>query len=113
MNGFSWFKSFPVPPGYDLSHALLLEIYGLWTWPRWPWPPESNSNHSLALSFTSFVPTTLLKNHSQYLQGVTLIVLYSLGSMASGHGPDGHGLRKPTQTIDYYCPLQVLFLQLC
>ena len=102
-----------MPPGGDLNHALLLKVYGFWTWPRWSWPPESNLNHSLLLSFTSFVPTTLLKNHSQYLHGVTLIMPYSLRSMASGHGPDGHGLQKPTQTIDYYCPLQVLFLQLC
>ena len=33
-------KSMPVPPGGDLNHALLLEVYGLWTCPRWSWPPE-------------------------------------------------------------------------
>ena len=101
-------KSFPVPPGGDLDHALLLKVYGLWTWPRWPWPPETNSNHSLLLSFTSFVPTTLLKNQSQCLQGVTLIMLYSLRSMASGHAPDGHGHWKPPETIHYYHYLKLL-----
>ena len=30
----------------------------------------------------------------------------------TGHGPDGPGLQKPTQTIHYYHPLQVLFQQL-
>ena len=34
-------KSMPVPPGGDLNHALLLEVYGLWTCPRWSWPPET------------------------------------------------------------------------
>ena len=38
-------KSIPGPPGGDLDRALLLGVYGLWTRPRWPWPPESNSNH--------------------------------------------------------------------
>ena len=33
-------KSMPVPLGGDLNHALLLEVYGLWTYPRWSWPPE-------------------------------------------------------------------------
>ena len=37
--------SFTVPPGGDLDHALLLKVYGLWTWPRWSWSPETNSNH--------------------------------------------------------------------
>ena len=35
------------PSGSVLDHALLLEVYGLWAWPRWFWPPETNSNHSL------------------------------------------------------------------
>ena len=34
-------KSIPVPPGGDLDNALLLEVYGLWTCPRWPWPLET------------------------------------------------------------------------
>ena len=29
--------------------------------------------------------------------------------MASGHGPNGPGLQKPTQTIHYYDPVQLLF----
>ena len=27
-------KSFPVSGGGDLDYALLLGVYGLWTWPR-------------------------------------------------------------------------------
>ena len=33
-------------PGAIHDHALLFEVYGVWTCPRWSWPPETNSNHS-------------------------------------------------------------------
>ena len=49
------------------------------------------------------------KNQTQGPKEVSMTMLYPLKSMASGHGPDGPGLRKPTQTIHYYHPLQVLF----
>ena len=119
MNGLSCFlykffsstllkRQFQGLPVGDHDRALILEVYGLWAWPKWSWPSETNSNHSLLLSFTSFVPTTLLKNHSQWLQGVTLIMLYSLRSMASGLAPDGHGHWKPPETIHYYYCLKLL-----
>ena len=40
--------------------------------------------------------------------GVTLIMLYSLRSMASGLAPDGHGHRKPPETIHNYNYLKLL-----
>ena len=112
MNGLSCFlykffsstllkRQFQGLPVGDHDRALILEVYGLWAWPKWSWPSETNSNHSLLLSCTGFVSATLLKNQSQSPQGVSVTMLYSLRSMASGHGPDGPGLRKPTQTIHY------------
>ena len=100
-------------PVGDHDRGLFLEVYGLWAWPRWSWPPETNSNHSLLSSSMGYVSATLLKNQTQGPQGVSMTMLYSLRSKASGHGSDGHGLRIPTQTIHYYHPLQVLFQQLC
>ena len=42
-----------------------------------------------------------------------MIMPYSLRSVGSGPVPDGSNLRKPTQTIHYCCPLQLLFQKLC
>ena len=53
-------KSIPKPPGCVHEHALLLEVYGLWAWPRWSWSPETNLNHSLLSPSTGFVSTTFL-----------------------------------------------------
>jgi len=96
------------PPGSVHYHALLLEIYGLWSWLWWSWPLNTNSNHSLLSSSTCFVSATLLKNQTQGPQGVSMTMPYSLKSMASGQGPDGPSIQKPTQTIHFYLCLQLL-----
>ena len=50
----------------------------------------------------------MLKNQTQGPKEVSMTMLYPLKSMASGHGPDGPGLWKPTQTIHFYHGLQLL-----
>ena len=58
MNGLSCFlykffsstllkRQFQGLPVGDHDRALILEVYGLWAWPKWSWPSETNSNHSL------------------------------------------------------------------
>ena len=58
MNGFSWFPFNIILYNFDFynfaekrnlgipqavpDHALLLEVYGTWSCPRWFWPPETN-----------------------------------------------------------------------
>ena len=55
-------KSNPGPQGSVHDHALPLEVYGLWAWPRWSWPLETNSNHSLLSWSTTFVSQVYPEN---------------------------------------------------
>ena len=73
MNGLSCFpykiisstllkcQSQGLPVG-DHDRALILEVYGLWAWPRWSWPLETNSNHSLLSLSTTFVSQVYPEN---------------------------------------------------
>ena len=53
MNGLSCFlykffsstllkRQFQGLPVGDHYLALILEVYGLWAWPKWSWPSETN-----------------------------------------------------------------------
>ena len=94
-------------------HGQHLGVYGVWTCPRWFWPPETNWNHSLLSSSTTLISTTLPKNEIWGSHRLSLIMPYSLRSKAPGPVPDGPGFWKPTETIHHYPPLQLLFQQLC
>ena len=73
MNGLSCFlykffsstllkRQFQGLPVGDHDRALILEVYGLWAWPKWSWPSETNSNHSLLWSCRPFFLNAWFQN---------------------------------------------------
>ena len=70
------------------------------------WGPGPSGTCSVALDLKEYV------GHDEG-QPVGSPDLVFRMSKEPGPVPDGPGLRKPTETIHYYPPLQLWFLQLC
>ena len=75
------------------------------------WHEYSPLGHAkvLLLHIYSMLPLITLRMANLW----TPQAIHDHGDMVSGPVPDGPGLQKPTETIHYYHPLEVLYQKLC